>query len=144
LCFVSHDKQGTVHCAALTLFTDDQPTYVSHCVQCNYSSFIVPLMLLLQDYDSRIAALNMRLSQQDTAAVGQQEHIDDLTQRLSGTACEASGLRHQVDILESLRMVCCNTYHLTPVYLHIATLTASRRCYCSWVLVLPHFRWFQM
>ncbi len=65
--------------------------------------------MLLQEYEAQ------RLSQQDSAAVGQQERIDDPTQRLSDTACEASGLHHQG---ASSRVVCCNTYHLSHVYLH--------------------------
>ncbi len=64
--------------------------------------------MLLQEYQAKVAALNTRPSQQDLAAVGQQKRNDDPTQCLSDTACEAPGLHHQVDILESLLMVCCN------------------------------------
>jgi len=89
-----------------------KPACLSCGGQCNRTAFIVCAMLL-QDYECRSAASNTRLSQQDSAAGGQQERFDDLTQHLSETACEASDLGHQVDILESSRMVCCNPYHLS-------------------------------
>ena len=73
--------------------------------------------MLLQEHEGRIAALTTRLSQQGSAAGDQQEPSDDVLQRLSKTTCEASDL-HQVDILESSPMVCCDTSHLTPVHLH--------------------------
>ncbi len=64
--------------------------------------------MLLQDYEAE------RLSQQDSAAVRQQERFhDDLTLGLSGT--EATGLHHQGG---SARMVCCNSCHLSHVCLH--------------------------
>jgi len=67
------------------------------------------LLLLLQEYEHRASLLSDMLLQQDSAADEQKELIHDLTQRLSTTACEASGLHQQGG---SLRMVCCNTYCL--------------------------------
>ncbi len=60
--------------------------------------------MLVQEFECRIAALYSRLSQQESAAVGQQVR-SDLLQRLSHTASEASDLHHQEGILESSPMV---------------------------------------
>lgn len=111
----------TCNCAALMHLynhqTNTKPTYLRYGGQCSRNAFIVCAMML-QEHDGRDAAVDTRLSQQDSAGVGQQECADDPTHCLSDTACEASGMHDQVDALQSSRMVCYNTYHLTPVYLH--------------------------
>ena len=96
------------------------------------------VLLLLQEYEHRASVLSNMLLQQDSAAGEQKELIHDLTQRLLTTACEASGLHQQGG---SSRMVCCKTYHPTPVCLHTAILTARRSCYFLCTLAVPFVGW---
>ena len=68
------------------------------CLSCDRSvnaAHSIVCVLLLQEYEHRVSLLSEMLLQKDSAADDQQELIDDLTQRLSTTACEASGLHQQ-------------------------------------------------
>ena len=90
-CPATAGKQSTVPCAALEQSPNQHQAHlfkVWWAVQLRRIHCVHMCAMLLQDYEAE------RLSQQDSAAVRQQERIhDDLTLGLSGT--EATGLHHQ-------------------------------------------------
>jgi len=123
-CSVTYNKQGSVHGAAVMYSNRHKTCIFQPWWQCEYSPFIVCVLLLLQEYEHRVSMLSDLLLQQDSIADEQKEFIHDLTQRLSTTACEASGLHQQGG---SSRMVCCNTYCLPNTCLFAYCHTDSKK-----------------
>ena len=122
-CSVTYNKQGSVHGAAVMYSTRHKTCIFELWWQCEHSPFIVCVLLLLQEYEHRVSLLSDLLLQQDSAAGEQKELIADLTQRLSTTSCEVSGLHQQ----GGMRMVRRSTYCLPNTCLFAHCHTDSKK-----------------